>query len=65
VIADVVVRIAGAGAGPLFPEQQHGAAGFCAVFPQQDFSGCSMSGTSFQILLKHYPRVNGIYVGIS
>jgi hypothetical protein len=63
VIVDVVVRIAGAGPG--VPEQQHGAAGFCAVFPQQDFSGCSMSGTSFQILLKHYPRVNGIYVGIS
>jgi hypothetical protein len=65
VISDVVVRIAGAGIGPEVPGQQHGAAGFCAVFPQQDFSGCSMSGTSFQILLKHYPRVNGLYFGIS
>jgi hypothetical protein len=63
VITDVVVRIAGA--GPDVPEQQHGAAGFCAVLPQQAFFGCSMSGTSFQILLKHYPRVNGIYIGIS
>jgi hypothetical protein len=65
VIAEVVVRIAGAGIGPGVPEQQHGAAGFCGVFPQQDFSGCSMSGTSFQILLKHYLRVNGLYFGIS
>jgi hypothetical protein len=63
VITDVAVRIAGAGPG--VPEQQHVAAGFCAVFPQQAFSGCSMSGTSFQILLKHYPRVNGLYFGIS
>jgi hypothetical protein len=63
VITELVVRIAGAGPG--VPEQQHGAAGSCVVFPQQAFSGCSMSVTSFQILLKHYPRVNGIYVGIS
>jgi hypothetical protein len=63
VIVEVVVRIAGAGPG--VPEQQYGAAGFCAVFPQEAFSGCSMAVTSFQILLKHYPRVNGLYVGIS
>jgi hypothetical protein len=63
VIWELVVRISWT--GPAAQEQQHAATGSCADFPQQAFSGCSMSGTSFQILLKHYPQVNGLYFGIS
>jgi len=44
----VAVRIAGACAGPEVPEQQHAdaAAGSCAGFPQQDFSGDSIFRSS-------------------